>query len=75
MNVTNSVVSGNSAVSVCCRDCIERATQIETEKDPYLCCSETELSNICLLSHLCFVGWRCLSTTPTKGYFYPVLII
>ena len=34
MNVTNSVISGNSAVSVCCRDCIERATQIETEKDP-----------------------------------------
>ena len=40
MNVTNSVISGNWAVSVCCRDCIERATQIETEKDP----SNTSLS-------------------------------
>ena len=44
VNVTNSVVSGNSAVSVCCRDCIERASQIETEKDP----SNTFLS---------FVSW------------------
>ena len=48
MNVTNSVVSGNSAVSVCCRDrdCIERATQIETEKDP----SNTFLSFVSCLS-------------------------
>ena len=52
MNVTNSVVSGNSAVSVCCRDCIERATQIETEKDP----SNTSLSFVsCLLRDV--LGW------------------
>ena len=49
VNVTNSVVSGNSAVSVCCRDCIERASQIETEKDP----SNTFLSFVsCLLGRV-----------------------
>ena len=52
MNVTKCVVSGNSAVSVCCRDCIERATQIETEKD--------RLTHLCCSFRVCFVGCKCL---------------